>query len=81
MREAVSWGVFTEADDVVVARATMHDVPRPRVVLDPPDDPLRAALDLTDALLARYGAPRELMPSAWGSGDTAGGGWRTWSGG
>lgn len=56
----------TEADDVVVARAAMYDVPRPRVVLDPPNEPLRAALDLTDAFLACYGAPGELILSVEG---------------
>ena len=55
-------GARTEADDVVVSRATMHDVTRPRVILDPPDEPLWAALDLTDPLLARHGTPGELVP-------------------
>jgi hypothetical protein len=56
----------TEADDVVVARTAMHDVSRPRVVLDPPDEPLRATLDFTDALFARHGAPGELVPPVLG---------------
>ena len=53
---------LTETDDVVVSRATMNDVTRPRVILDPPDEPLWATLDLADALLARHGAPGELGP-------------------
>jgi hypothetical protein len=53
----------TETNDVVIARTAMHDVTRPRIVLDPPDEPLRAPLDFTDALLARDGAPRELGPT------------------
>ena len=51
----------TKANHVMVARTAMHDVSRPGVVLDPPDEPLRAPLDLTDALLARHGASRELV--------------------
>ena len=51
----------TKADDVVIARTTMHDIPRPRVVLDPPDKPLRATFDFPDPFLACHGAPRELV--------------------
>ena len=51
----------TDADGIVVAPSTMHDVTRPRVVPDPPDKPLRAMVDLTDALLARQCGPRELV--------------------
>ena len=50
----------TEADNVVVPRAAVHDVPRPRVVLYPPDEPLRAAFNLADTFLARDGTPGEL---------------------
>ena len=45
-------GERTETDDVVI--------PRPGVVLDPPDEPLRAALDLTDLLHPRDRTTREL---------------------
>ena len=51
----------TEADDVVVARATMHDIPSPRVVLDPPDEPLRATFDLPDPFPTCHGGPGELV--------------------
>jgi hypothetical protein len=51
----------TEADDVVIPRTAVHDVARPGVVLDPPDEPLWATLDLTDILEARDRATRELM--------------------
>ena len=51
----------TKANDVMVARTAMHDVSRPRIVLDPPDEPLRAPLDLTDTILARHGTSGELV--------------------
>ena len=54
----------TEADDVVVVRKTMHDIPRSRVILDLPDEPLRATFDLPDPLLVRYGAPEKLVSAA-----------------
>jgi hypothetical protein len=51
----------TEADDVVVLGTAVYDVPHPRVILDPPDKPLWAGLDLTNIILARGGATRELI--------------------
>ena len=38
----------------------MHDIPRPRIVLDPPHEPLRATLDLPDILQPRDRTTREL---------------------
>jgi hypothetical protein len=38
----------------------MHDIPRPSIVLNPPDKSLRATLDLADALLACDDTPWEL---------------------
>jgi hypothetical protein len=52
----------TEADDVVVPRTAVYDISHPRVILNPPDESLWAALDLTDILLARDYATRELIP-------------------
>jgi len=53
-------GERTEADDVVIPCAAVHHVPRPSIVLDPPDESLRAALDLTDVLHPRDGTTGEL---------------------
>ena len=41
----------------------MHDVTRPCVFLDLLDQPLRATLDLTDALFSQHDAPRDLASS------------------
>jgi len=47
----------------------MHDVTRPHIILDPPDEPLRAALDLAHILQTRDGTPREVeSPSGGGGG-------------
>ena len=50
----------TEADDVVVPRAAVYDIPSPGIILDPPHEPLRAALDLADVLHPRDRTTREL---------------------
>jgi hypothetical protein len=38
----------------------VHDIPRPRIILDPPHEPLRATLDLADVLQPRDSTTREL---------------------
>lgn len=51
----------TETDDVVVPRTAVYDVSRPRVILDPPYEPLWATLNLTNILQASDHATRELI--------------------